>query len=88
MKTTHDVLERVRAEYREMPGMRLTAEQVQRLFGIERMVCKAALDSLVDSKFLCVKADGTYARVAWGDVTRPRPVKVDLGLERRAVAAS
>jgi hypothetical protein len=41
------VLERIRAEYLEMPGMRLRLEQVQRLCGIERSMCKVALDSLV-----------------------------------------
>ena len=38
-----DVLERLRAEYLEMPGLRLKVEQVQRLCGIERMMCKAVL---------------------------------------------
>jgi predicted phage tail protein len=55
------VLERIRAEYLEMPGMRLTIAQVPRLFGAERSVCQTALDSLVESKFLYVKLDGAYA---------------------------
>jgi hypothetical protein len=38
---------RVRAEYVEMPGMRLTLEQVQRLCGIERALCQTVLDALV-----------------------------------------
>jgi hypothetical protein len=56
-------LERVRVEYVEMPGMKLTARQVQRLCGIEQKPCKTALDTLVDAKFLCVTADGRYARL-------------------------
>ena len=52
------ILERLRAEYLEMPGMRLNLEQVQRLCGIERSKCKLALDALVESKFLCVRSDG------------------------------
>ena len=52
------ILERLRAEYLEMPGMRLNLEQVQRLCGIERSMCKLALDALLESKFLCVRSDG------------------------------
>ena len=47
-----EVLERLRAEYLEMPGLRLTVEQVQRLCGIERAICSVVLDTLVEAKFL------------------------------------
>jgi hypothetical protein len=47
------LLERIRAEYLEMPGLCLTSEQVQRLCGVERTICQLVLDSLVDAKF-CV----------------------------------
>jgi DNA-binding IclR family transcriptional regulator len=57
----HDqILERLRAEYREMPGMRLKLEQVQRLCGIEQPLCKRALEALVEAKFLRLGSDGTY----------------------------
>jgi hypothetical protein len=72
-----NVLARVRAEYLEMPGMRLTARQVQRLCGIELVTCTSVLDALVARKFLCLNPDGTYARSA--DRTTPGP--------RRAQAA-
>jgi hypothetical protein len=36
-----EVLERLGAENLEMPGLRLTVEQVQRLSGIERAICSA-----------------------------------------------
>ena len=62
------LLERIRAEYLEMPGLRLKVEQVQRLCGVERMICQSVLDALVDAKFLCVKPDGTYARFADGEI--------------------
>jgi hypothetical protein len=61
------MLERIRAEYLEMPGLRLKREQVQRLCGIERSMCQVALDLLVASNFLCVKSDGCYARLADGN---------------------
>jgi hypothetical protein len=69
------VLERLRAEYLEMPGLRLKVEQVQRLCGIERMMCSVVLDTLVEAKFLCLKSDGAYARLTDGDTPHPRPAK-------------
>jgi hypothetical protein len=52
------MLQRIRAEYLEMPGLRLTLEQAQRLCGIERALCTTVLDALVDERFLYVKSDG------------------------------
>jgi hypothetical protein len=54
------ILERLRAEYSEMPDMRLKLEQVQRLCGIEQPLCKVVLDALVEAKFLRVGSDGAY----------------------------
>jgi len=69
------ILERIRAEYLEMPGLRLTAGQVQRLCGVERELCKDVLDALVERRFLCLKLDGTYARLIDGKISRPPPAK-------------
>jgi hypothetical protein len=85
----HDaMLKRIRAEYLEMPGLRLTLEQARRLCGVERALCQRVLDLLVDEKFLCVKSDGVYARVADGaDHLYPQPAKADLRAERRVKAS-
>jgi hypothetical protein len=73
------VLERLRAEYLEMPGMKLTFEQVQRLCGIEQTMCKLVLEALVKANFLCLKSDGTYVRLTEGRSTLPgRPAKAAL----------
>jgi hypothetical protein len=56
------VLERIRAEFLEMPGMNLKLEQVQRLCGIERSLCQLVLDALVEARFLRVRSDGCYVR--------------------------
>ena len=69
------LLERIRAEYLEMPGLRLTLEQVRRLAGVERTLCQPVLDSLVKAKFLCVKSDGAYTRLTDGELSRPRAVE-------------
>jgi hypothetical protein len=82
------LLTRIRAEYLEMPGLRLTLEQAQRLCGVDRALCKMVLDALVAEKFLHVKADGAFARLTDGIISRPRPVKADLGTEQRVATAS
>ncbi len=88
MRTIEDVVTRLRAEFLEMPGLRLKSEQVQRLCGIEDSICQLVLDSLVDAKFLCVRPDGHYARLTDGEMPRPRAVKADLRPEPRFVKAS
>jgi hypothetical protein len=57
-----ELLNRVQAEFREMPGLRITKKQLERLCGLERLLCQAILDALVDDGFLCANSDGTYAR--------------------------
>lgn len=75
------MLERIRAEYLEMPGMRLTAEQVQRLCGVDASLCQLVMDSLVARKFLCLHPDGTYVRMTV-DSVRPRPLEAELSPAR------
>ena len=57
-----DVLQRIQGEFVEMPGLRLTASQAQRLWGLERDVCDALLGALVDEKFLSQTRDGAFVR--------------------------
>jgi hypothetical protein len=57
-----DVLRRVKGEYLEMPGLRLTIAQAQRLWGLDRSVCDALLGALVDAKFLFRTRDGAFVR--------------------------
>lgn len=71
-------IQRLRAEFLEMPGMRLTAAQVQRLCGVESTMCASALDALVSEGFLVVSADGRYARQSDNDVLFLRPAKAEL----------
>jgi hypothetical protein len=87
MRTITDVMQRVTAEYLEMPGLRLNAEQVQRLCGIEPAMCQTALDALVKWKFLCVTPDGHYVRLTEGRVSRPHLAKTALR-HARSVRAS
>jgi hypothetical protein len=59
-----DALRRVRGEYTEMPGLRLTTAQAQRLWGLDRASCDALLDAHVDSTFLVRTRDGAFVRSA------------------------
>lgn len=57
-----EVLRRVQGEYIEMPGLRLTPAQAQRLWGLDRAACDALLRALVDAKFLFRTRDGAFVR--------------------------
>jgi hypothetical protein len=52
----------VRSEYEEMPGLKLTAFQAQRLWGIDDSTCGVVLGTLVEQQFLSHTASGTYIR--------------------------
>ena len=51
-----DARARIHAEYREMPGLKLTLAQAARLFNIEPVRCRRALEALVSGGVL--KTDG------------------------------
>ncbi|MBA3639626.1 MAG: hypothetical protein M3541_03690 [Acidobacteriota bacterium] len=69
-----DVLQRIQCEFVEMPGLRLTAAQAQRLWGLERDVCNALLGALVDAKFLLQARDGSFIRMEGARPTRLAPM--------------
>jgi len=59
------------------------------LCGVERTIYQLMLDMLVDVTFLCVKADGAYARLTDGaDSPHPQPATADLRPEQRSLKAS
>jgi hypothetical protein len=58
-----DLLVRARGEFSEMPGLRLTEPQAQRLWGLDAAACRALLRDLVDSQFLFRTRDGAFMRV-------------------------
>lgn len=64
-----EALRRIKGEFVEMPGLRLTAPQAQRLWGLDAEFCEAILGALVDARFL----------LRTGDVF----VRVDAGAPRR-----
>jgi hypothetical protein len=59
------LLDRIRSEYREMPGMKLTEAQARRLWGLDGPTCRLALRTLLNERFLKRTPSGRYVRSAW-----------------------
>jgi hypothetical protein len=51
---------RVRGEYKEMPGLRLTVRQAARLFSVAPEVAEAVLNELRHASFLACSDDGCF----------------------------
>jgi predicted transcriptional regulator of viral defense system len=62
MNTLQRAIDRLEAEYREMPGLVLTAREAERLVGLDRAACEAALSTLTRRRFLKKTVTGTYLR--------------------------
>jgi hypothetical protein len=56
------IVRRIREEFREMPGLRLTVAQATRLWGLEHEMCRAVIERLVASAFLRWTPAGTITR--------------------------
>jgi hypothetical protein len=55
-----ELLGRIRAEYREMPGLRLTPAQAARLWGLTPGVCAEVLQALVAAGVLTCTREVRY----------------------------
>ncbi|HET7219802.1 MAG TPA: hypothetical protein VFJ02_17215 [Vicinamibacterales bacterium] len=55
-------VERVRGEFLEMPGLRLTVPQAARLWGLEIQACEEVLEVLIRASFLKKTASGVVTR--------------------------
>lgn len=56
------LLQRIRSEFEEMPGMRLTREQAARLWSLSGELCDRLLAELEAQGFLRRLDDGAYGR--------------------------
>jgi Fic family protein len=54
----------IRGEFLEIPGLRLTSDQIQKLWGLHRDTCAAVLEELLHQRFLQLTADGHYVCAA------------------------
>ena len=67
-----EALTRIQTEYVEMPDMKLTARQVQRLWSLPTDISEAALAALITRGFLSQSADGAYVRQVGRRIVDPR----------------
>jgi len=58
----HELLLRIHGEYREMPGLSLTASQAERLWGLDRATCAFVLTTLIERSVLRQTPTGMYLR--------------------------
>ena len=49
------LLQCIRSEYREMPGLSLTLEQASRMWNTDAATGAALLEVLVEERFLCLR---------------------------------
>jgi hypothetical protein len=77
------LLRRICGEYLEMPGLRLTCEEAQRLWGLDEQICASLVEFLVDVKFLYRTSDGRFARTE-GMTSLPPLRMMKAGLDRRS----
>jgi hypothetical protein len=56
------LLQRVREQYQEMPGLKLTKSQATRLFGVAPSVCATMLRALVMEHFLSRTEESVFVR--------------------------
>jgi hypothetical protein len=71
VRLTEQLLHRICSEYLEMPGLRLTPKQAQRLWGLDEETCAQSLDFLVQAKFLARIGPDTYRRLTDGAAKPP-----------------
>jgi hypothetical protein len=58
----HELLQRIEGEYRELPGLSVTARQAERLWGLDSTTCSFVLITLIQRGMLRRTASGTYVR--------------------------
>jgi hypothetical protein len=57
-----NLVQRVRSEFLEMPGLRLTPAQAARLWHLDSALCQQIIDCLVGSAFLRWTSTGAIVR--------------------------
>jgi hypothetical protein len=78
MLATRPLIDRIRGEYREMPGLRLTIAQARRLWQLDHDACVEALDTLVREGFLGVTLDHAYVALPFTSRAQLRPLRATL----------
>jgi hypothetical protein len=65
-ETFIEAVRRAKAEFLEMPGLKLTAAQAARLWSVDSALCHQVLAVLVESRFLAETSNASYVRTGHG----------------------
>lgn len=74
------LVNRVRGEFIEMPGLQLTPAQASRLWGLDTAACRSIINALVDVSFLRWTSRGTVVRVEVPRAGESTPTSLGNGL--------
>jgi hypothetical protein len=64
MPPLESLVARIRGEYSEMPGLRLTLAQACRLWQVDALTCETLLEQLVSEAFLYRTDNGAYVALS------------------------
>jgi hypothetical protein len=70
---------RIRGEYREMPGLRLTFAQACRLWQVDAAACEAVLQTLLSENFLVRTTNGAFMALPTPQGAQVTPLKAAIG---------
>jgi hypothetical protein len=62
LASLEQVIQRIRGEFHESPGLRLTHWQFQRLWNLDADQARLVIDELVETRFLRGTRDGAFVR--------------------------
>lgn len=68
-----ELTRRIRAEFLEMPGLRLTANQAARVFGVDAAHAVRLMDALIEEGMLIRDSGGVYRPAGSGQRGVQRP---------------
>jgi hypothetical protein len=80
---SEEALRRVRGEFLEMPGLRLSEPQARRLWGLDEDECARVLAALIEMNFLFKTRDGAFMRRDGAFVKMEQPQRAPATSRRR-----
>jgi hypothetical protein len=85
MQSLELLIGRIRGEFREMPGLRLTIAQACRLWQVDPATCEAVLQTLLADHFLVRTANGSFMGLPTAQPT-VMPLRVTMASSDTAAA--
>jgi predicted Zn finger-like uncharacterized protein len=76
MSEPNRLVERIRAEYRSIPGFKITCLQAARLWNAPEAECLAAFELLVAERFLWRAPSGRYVALSSADSSASVPARL------------